>query len=242
MKKVKEKEKEAIEVKSQFISMVSHELRTLLTAIKEGISIVLDGTAGEVNTKQIDFLDTAKKNVDRLSMLINDVLDFQKLDHGKMRFEMKEHDINEIIKEAQKQTDFLVKDKGLKFSLRLKDGLPRLRFDRDKIVQVLINIISNAIKFTEKGTITITTSLEGNLVRVSVQDAGPGIKKEDISKLFHRFEQLVKGKDRKIGGMGLGLAISREIIERHKGRIWAESEFGKGTTFYFVLHVKERKG
>ena len=135
----------------------------------------------------------------------------------------------------------LAEEKGLKFIVRTGDNLPRIKCDRDKIIQVLGNIVNNAIKFTEKGGITITSVSEGSSVRVSVRDTGPGIKKEDIPRLFHKFEQITPVKDRKPGGTGLGLAISKEIIEKHGGKIWAESEFGKGTTFLFTLPIIKLK-
>ncbi|MFA6609583.1 MAG: PAS domain-containing sensor histidine kinase, partial [Candidatus Omnitrophota bacterium] len=234
--------KEAAELKTHFTSMVSHELRTPLTAIKEGISIVLDETTGALNSEQKDFLEISKRNVDRLARLINDVLDYQKLETGKFEFELKENDMNDVIKEVQKTMIAVAKNKGLDIVLRLEDGLPKFKFDRDKIVQVLTNLISNAIKFTDKGKITVTSSKGGGIVQVAVSDTGPGIEKNDLPKLFRAFEQLEKGKDRRTGGTGLGLTISKEIIEKHGGAIWAESERGQGSTFNFTLPYSRSGG
>ncbi len=242
LKEVEKREKEAVEIKSQFISTASHELRTPLTAIKEGISIVADGMAGKINTQQNDFLKMAERNVNRLARLINDILDFQKLEAGKAQFNIIENDINSTVKEACDTMAGLIKEKGLKIILELGKKLPRMTFDRDRIIQVITNLISNAIKFTEKGSITLATSAGDNVVRVSVKDTGLGIKRDDIPRLFSAFGQLEKGKDRKVGGTGLGLAISRDIIVSHHGKIWAESIPGKGTTFSFVLPIKERRG
>jgi len=236
-KEAEEKLKEAMEIKSSFTSMVSHELRTPLAAIKEGIGIVVDGMTGPITDEQKGFLDIAKRNVDRLARLINDVLDFQKLESGRVEFNVLENDVNEVINEVYDTMSSLASEKGLEFTIKPGDNLPRARFDRDKIVQVMGNIVNNAVKFTEKGSITITSVPEGDNIRVSVQDTGPGIRKEDLPRLFHKFEQITPVKDRKPGGTGLGLAISKEIIEKHGGRIWAESEFGAGTTFYFTLPV-----
>ncbi len=241
-KRIEKSLKEAMEVKSQFISMVSHELRTPLTAIKEAIAIVLDGSAGEINDEQKDFLDMAKRNVDRLARLIHNALDFQKLERGKMEFNIQENDINEVVKDIWNTMSSLARDAGLDFSIRLKDKLPSITFDKDKITQVLVNIVNNAIKFTNEGRIVIATSQEGNVVQVSVRDTGPGIKKKDLSKLFHSFEQLSAPRGEKMGGTGLGLAISKEIVEKHRGKIWAESKVGQGTTFHFILPVKEQRG
>lgn len=240
-KKAEKKTKEAMKVKSEFISMVSHELRTPLTAIKEGIAIVSDGSAGPVNDEQKDFLDTAKRNVDRLSRLINGVLDFQKLESGKVEFDIQENDINEVARDVQKEMVYLAKEKGLDFILKLDEKLPKVRFDRDKIVQVLMNLVNNSVKFTNKGSITISTAREGNTVRVSVKDTGVGIEKREMPRLFRKFEQLAEAKNRRTGGTGLGLAISRGIIAAHKGKIWAESEPGRGATFHFVLPIEERR-
>lgn len=240
-KKAEEKAKEALKIKSEFASIVSHELRTPLTAIKEGIAIVSDGSAGSVNDEQKDFLDTAKRNVDRLARLINDVLDFQKLEYGRVKFDIQENDINEVARDVQKEMVYLAKEKELDFILKLDEKLPRIRFDRDKIVQVLMNLVNNSVKFTNKGSITITTAREGNTIRVSVKDTGVGIEKEDIPRLFHKFEQLAEAKNRKTGGTGLGLAISRGILAGHKGKIWTESEPGRGATFHFVLPIEERR-
>jgi signal transduction histidine kinase len=237
-KKMEEKVKEVMEVKSEFISTVSHELRTPLTSIKEGVSIILDGILGKVSDEQKDFLNVVKKNADRLARLIDNVLDFQKLEAGKVKFEMNENNMNEVVKESCRAMSTMVDGKGLKCTFKPDDKLPMVKFDRDKILQVLTNFLSNAIKFTDKGGITVTTSREaGNVIRVSVKDTGSGIKKTDLPKLFKRFEQLGRGGSKKTGGTGLGLAISREIIEYHKGRIWAESEPGKGATFFFELPI-----
>ena len=241
-RQAEERMKEAMAVKSNFTSMVSHELRTPLSAIKEGIGIVLDGITGKINRKQKDLLQTSKRNVDRLTRLINDILDFQKLDSGMMQFDIQENDINDTVREVSKIMGKLTKQKKLSFSIELQPYLPKVRFDRDKIIQVLTNLINNAIKFTEKGGIAIKTEQGNNIIHVMVEDTGPGIRKGDLSKLFQAFQQLGAPRERKPGGTGLGLAICKEIIERHRGKIWAESEYGKGSIFHFILPIKERRG
>jgi signal transduction histidine kinase len=233
--------KTASETSSKFTSMVSHELRSPLGAIKEGINLVLEGLAGNINDEQRDLLDTAKKNTDRLTRLINNVLDFQKIDSGKMEFDILENDINEAVLEVNKTMSLLAKEKGLDLVVNVDNSIPKLKFDKDKITEVLTNLVSNAIKYTEKGNITISTKQEENTVHVIVQDAGRGIRAEDMQKLFQAFGQLDNAKDKKKGGTGLGLAISKEIILAHKGKIWAESEAGKGSSFHFVLPLKMRR-
>ncbi len=234
----KELEK-AIRIKSEFTSMVSHELRTPLAAIKEGISIVYDEETGKISPEQKEFLEIAKRNVDRLARLINDVLDFSKLEAGKLDFNIKGNNINEIIQEVQDIMMPIVSEKGLAIEVDLQKDILLVNFDRDKIIQVLTNLVNNAVKFTDKGKITISSVLKGDVLLVSVKDTGRGIKKEDLPRLFHQFEQLEKGSGRKTGGTGLGLAISKQIIKAHNGSIWVESKFGEGSIFNFTLPVGE---
>lgn len=239
LEKNNERLKELDRLKSEFVSMVSHELRTPLTAIKEGISIVLEGLAGEINEEQKEFLNIAKKNVDRLHRLINDVLSFSKLESGKMEFDMRKNSINRAIQES---VELLVKtagEKGLYINTELEQSLEDIEFDYDKIIQVITNLLNNAVKHTDKGGIIVRSSKDdkGRVIVVKVKDTGKGIKKEDIAKLFYKFQQLGGDKDRKVGGTGLGLAICRQIAERHGGKIWVESEYGNGSEFIFTLPI-----
>lgn len=233
----KELEK-ALVVKSDFVSMASHELRTPLTAIKEGISIVLQEKAGPVTAQEREFLEMAKRNVDRLGRLINDILDFQKIEQGKLLLKVETNDINETAKEAAGMMEPLAKEKGLELAMELASGLPKIRFDKDRVTQVLTNLIGNAIKFTEAGKVTVRTLKDDSMVKVEVHDTGVGIRPRDMSRLFQKFSQIEKGLERKGGGSGLGLIISKEIIEKHGGKIGLESEPGRGTLFYFLLPVK----
>ena len=140
----------AADMKSKFTSMVSHELRSPMAVIKESINIVLEGLVGGVTPDQKDVLETARSNVDRLGRLINNVLDFQKIEAGKMELDMKEYDINEVVLAVSKEINLLAEEKGLSFTVNTDESMPSARFDKDKIVQVLTNLLSNAIKFTEK--------------------------------------------------------------------------------------------
>jgi signal transduction histidine kinase len=244
----------AIRVKTDFTAMVSHELRTPLASIRESLSLVLDHTAGSINEEQNELMQIAKRNVDRLANLINNVLDFQRMESGKLEYNIKENDINLAVKEVYKMMHQLAKDKGLQFEIRIEDKVCLLRFDNYRIIQVLVNFVGNAIKFTEKGSVIVSTKFYGKdvygrdklsqndlpeeFVLVSVQDTGIGIKKENIPELFDRYAQVGEMTERKTGGSGLGLAISKNIIDAHRGKIWVESEFGKGSVFYFVLPVR----
>lgn len=225
----------AADIKSKFISMVSHELRSPLAAVKEGVNIVLEGLVGTLNGEQKNLLDTAKRNIDRLGRLINNVLDFQKIDSGKMAFDILNNDLNAIVVEAGKAISILAAEKGLDLEVNTDDDMPGVKFDKDRIVQVVTNLLSNAIKFTEKGGIYISTMREGDMAHVTVRDTGRGIRAEDMPKIFKPFEQFGSGMAGNKGGTGLGLAIAEEIIIAHNGKIWVESEVGKGTTFHFTL-------
>ena len=228
-------------LKSNFVSIVSHELRTPLGPIKEGANIILDGLTGEINAEQRDLLSTVNRNADRLNRLINNVLDFQKLESGAMTFDFKEGMLSEAIKEVYDTMKLVMSDKGLRFEMQVEQNIPSIYFDRDKIVQVLTNLINNAFKFTDTGSVKIKARKEENIIHVMVEDTGPGIKAEDIPKLFQTFSQLSLAGERKTGGSGLGLVISKEIILRHKGKIWVESEVGRGSCFQFVLPIEERR-
>lgn len=231
---------EAVEARAQFVSMVSHELRTPLTAIEEGIGIVLDGSAGTVTKDQKEFLGLAKRNVDRLARLINDVLDYQKLEAGRMVFHMHPADLGAVVGEAVHMMRPVAKNKGLYLESHIAPGLPATICDKDKIAQVVINLINNAVKFTEKGGVTVMASSDGSSLRISVRDTGPGIKKEDVPKLFQDFSQLSTEASRRTGSTGLGLAISKKIMAEHRGDIAVESELGKGSDFVCRLPVKAR--
>ncbi|MEI6862826.1 MAG: sensor histidine kinase [Candidatus Omnitrophota bacterium] len=231
---------EALRVKTDFIATVSHELRTPLAAIKEGIAIVIDGTAGPIDGRQKEFLEIAKRNVDRLTRLINDLLDFQKMESGRMEYDITKNDINAVAKEAADIMSTVAEGKGLQVKFDLDKNLPMLMFDKSRIGQVLTNLIGNAIRYTDTGSITVRTKKEDNLVKVSVEDTGIGIKKDDMAKLFQRFSQLEPVSDRRVGGTGLGLAISKEIIDRHKGKIIVDSKPGIGSAFSFFLPIQER--
>lgn len=227
----------ALQIKADFTDMVSHELRTPLGAIKEGISLVAEQTAGPLNEKQARMLEIVQRNVDRLARLINDVLDFQRLESGRIEFKMQSCDLNGIVEESARTMLSLTGRKGLDFFLELDDELPPVNCDRDRIIQVIENLLNNAIKFTDRGTLTIKTATADGAAVVSVCDTGKGMRRDQLSHIFKKFVQL----ERKPGGTGLGLTICEEIVKRHGGRIWAESEPGKGSVFSFTLPFAEKE-
>ena len=243
--KEKMKEIESLDkIKSEFTSLVSHELRTPLTAMRESIDFMLDGSTGEITQDQKKFLTITKKNVDRLTQLINEVLDFSKLTSKKFELKIEKANINDLIDSAVNTYKAEAEHKGLSLVTRLEatNGLS-VWTDTDSVIRILTDLINNAVNFTAKGGVTVFTEKDetSNLVKVYVEDTGIGIRQEDIAKLFQPFVQVGDKKDRKAGTTGLGLAICRETIEQLGGRIWAESEFGKGSRFCFIIPIEERR-
>lgn len=237
-RKAQEETERAVRARESFIAMVSHELRTPLSVIIEGVNIVADGSCGEINEEQAKFLKLARNNVNRLGRLINDILDIQKMEEGMMKYNMEEGSIEERIISAVESVRPNAEKKGLELKTGVAEGLPLIVFDRDKIDQVMSNLLGNAVKFTPEGSISVSAELTEDSITVSVSDTGLGINPEDMPRLFNKFEQFKVQNQRTTGGTGLGLAICREIIEQHRGRIWAESEPGKGSAFIFTLPAK----
>ncbi len=220
--------------KNKFISVVSHELRSPLATIKEATSLVREEVLGPLNDEQKEMLEIAKSNINRLGRLVNNVLLYQKIDAGKMQYDFLENNINEIIQEAYRNTVLATPERKEDLVINLTPKLPQTRCDKDKIIQVLLNLISNGIKYSDHGPIVIETRLNAHEIEFSLRDAGQGIYPEEIENIFIPFSH---GRGRKTGGTGLGLAICKEIILAHSGRIWVESERGKGSTFYFTLPI-----
>jgi PAS domain S-box-containing protein len=234
-KRAEEEVRETMELKSQFIGTVSHELRTPMTSIREAVTIVLDGVAGKINQDQKHFLEIAQRNIDRLSRLIDEVLDFQRLNAGKMRFDMKENHIEKTVDEAFSTMQPYAQKRGLSLSMDLAPSLPVGVYDNDRMIQVLTNLISNAIKFTpEGGHVQVSVEAQQEHLVIRIRDTGFGIPKEALGKLFGQFYRVHRpGKE--IKGTGLGLAIVQKIITAHNGRIEVESEVDKGTMFTVFL-------
>jgi len=188
-----------------------------------------------MNNKQRNFLDIAKRNIDRLAILINDVLDFQALDGSKFKLSAQESNINEVVEEVHKTMVSSAEGKGVDFSIKLEDNLPKAKFDSNKIIQVLTNLISNAIKFTpEKGRVTVCVQHQSEDLVIRVSDTGMGIPREALPKIFERFYRVHRPR-KQIQGTGLGLAIVKKIVMMHGGRIEVESEVDQGTTFTVFL-------
>jgi signal transduction histidine kinase len=231
-------------VKAEFTSMVSHEIRTPMAIIKESIGHVAEriGKADASLAEQKQYLDMAGRNIHRLIDLVNDILDFSKLEEGKAELYLAEVDLLKLITDTIEFHKPLSNLKSVKLVFE-PDTIPSgVVCDADAITQVMTNIIGNAIKFTDAGTIVVRASEENGDIKVAVADEGEGIKKSDLDRVFEPFEQIIPESGKKVKGTGLGMAISKRIIENHQGKIWVESDAEKkrGTTFYFTLPANLR--
>jgi signal transduction histidine kinase len=232
------RQKEVERLKGEFLANVSHELRTPLVAIEKSVSMMLDQSAGQVSDTQKQFLTIAERNLKRLTLLINDLLDLSKLEAQKMKISPALVNPSQVIDEAVNSLDSWAKTKSVSIEKVIADGLPLISIDPNRIIQVLINLIGNAIKFTPsagKITVSCTQSIEQGIVTIRVQDTGVGIPQEDLSKIFDKFYQTRERPSSDICGTGIGLTIVKEIVELHGGKVWAESEHGKGAAFIFTL-------
>ena len=238
------KQRELDDIKNKFVSNLTHELRTPVVAMQKAIAILLGQSgqsAGEFNETQTNFLNIVSRNLSHLSRLIEDLLDIAKIESGKMKIKAAPARLDKIINDACYALDTWAKSKDIQITKNIDKTFPEILMDADKITQVLNNLIGNAIKFTPQGgKITVTSHWhpDGAKVQVSIADTGVGIAKENLPKLFLRFEQF--GDQQGISGTGLGLSISKEIVERHGGQIAVQSELRKGSTFTFTLPIKQR--
>jgi two-component system, NtrC family, sensor kinase len=224
--------------KSQFLANMSHELRTPLNAILGYTELMADGIYGELPEKTIGVLKRLESNGRHLLGLINDVLDLSKIEAGQLTLDLSDYSLEDIAQTVRSTLEPLAADKKLAFKVEVSPKLPAGHGDGRRLTQVLINLVGNAIKFTDTGEVVITARATDELFRLSVRDTGPGISAADQAKLFQEFQQADNAITRKKGGTGLGLAISKRIVEMHGGRIWLESQVGKGSTFSFTVPVR----
>jgi len=234
------KQKELDRMKENFVASVSHELRTPLVAIDKSISLILDKNAGTITPTQEQFLTIAERNLKRLSLLVNDLLDLSKMEAGKMELKTQPAAIDKVIGESAAALKAWSETKSITIEKKIQEGLPEVKVDQNKIIQVLNNLIGNAIKFTPEGGLIVVEaklSSQGNKLEVSVSDNGLGIAQDDLRKVFDKFYQAGERTPSDINGTGIGLAIAREIVELHGGKIRAESEKGAGAKFTFTLPI-----
>ena len=255
-----EKLQEAIRIKSQFLANMSHELRTPLNSIIGFSGALLKGIDGELNPEQRTSIRYVYNSGQHLLDLINDVLDLSKIEAGKMVLNLETMDLRELINETVESIAVLFRNRDIELKVNMPENIPTIYGDNKRIKQVMLNILSNAAKFTDQGEVVVEcgivpvgddrvpeyqdTSVTGQThwALIAIRDSGIGIRREDQPKVFEEFRQIDGSSTRKHGGTGLGMAISRRIIELHGGRLWLESEYGEGTTFFFTLpHIEEEQ-
>ena len=218
--------------KSAFVANVSHELKNPLSVIRESMALILDKLAGEVSERQKEILVLGKRSTDRLIRLVTDLLDLSHIEAGKMKLKEEKVDLSALVKDVLKTYEREISKKQLALQKEIGPNVGLLTGDRDKLTEVIINLLNNAIKYTPKGSITIKLTGSEQEVRFEIADTGPGIPPKYREKIFDKFERIMTEKQE---GTGLGLPIAKDIIELHQGKLWVESEPGKGSTFIFTL-------
>ncbi len=224
--------------KSQFLANMSHELRTPLNAVLGYLELVLDNIFGDVPAEIRDVLQRSRNNGLHLLGLINDVLDLSRIEAGQLTLSLGEYSMGEIVRTVLASVESLAAEKKLALKAVVPPDLPPGKADERRITQVLLNLVGNAIKFTEAGEVAVEAALVDGGFRVSVSDTGPGIPAADQDRIFEEFQQADSSSTREKGGTGLGLSIAKRILQLHGGRIWVESTIGKGSTFHFALPLR----
>ena len=220
---------------------MSHELRTPLNAVLGYAELLLDGIYGVLPDTARGVLERVQSNGRHLLGLINDVLDLSKIEAGQLKLTLDAYALSAVVQTVVAATESLANAKGLKLKATIGDNLPTGTGDERRIAQVLLNLVGNAIKFTDQGSVEITAMSRGDRFEIAVSDTGPGIALEDQARIFEEFQQVDNTSTRKKGGTGLGLAISRRIAAMHGGALTVESHVGHGSTFRVVLPVKVEK-
>ncbi len=229
--------------KSEFLANMSHELRTPLNAILGYTELILDNIYGDVSEKIREVLERLEINGRHLLNLINDVLDLAKIEAGRLSLSLSEYSMAEVVQTVFTSIEALAAEKKLELKIIVPNDLTTGKGDEQRLAQVLLNLLGNAIKFTEQGEVSVEMTVSNEKYLVSVSDTGPGLSEAEQKKIFEEFQQADSSSTREKGGTGLGLSIAKRIIEMHGGRIWVESTLGKGSTFRFTLPVRvERQG
>ena len=227
----------ASKYKSQFLASMSHELRTPMNAVLGYTRMLLMNVYGELPGKVRDVHERIDKSGRHLLGLINDVLDFSKIEAGQLTLSNSLYSLKDVVQAVVAGTQPLATEKNLPLKIMMPSDLPAVLGDERRIMQVLMNLVGNAIKFTDAGEVRIEVSAADGSLRVAVSDTGPGIGEKDQENIFEEFRQAQSATTQKKGGTGLGLAIAKRIVELHGGKIWVESEVGKGSRFIFTLPV-----
>jgi len=224
--------------KTEFVSVVSHELKLPMTSIKGYSDLMLSGATGQLNEHQTNFLGIIRNNVNRMATLVSDLADISRIESGNMRLEAREVPVWDVIDEVVTLTHTQVTQKNQTVSVDIPQELPKAWCDRNRLAQILTNLISNANKYTQEGgAIIVHATRDGNMIQIKVEDNGLGMTPEDQRKLFSKFFRSADDKVREAPGTGLGLSITKNLIELQGGKIWFESEFRKGTSFLFTVPI-----
>jgi signal transduction histidine kinase len=224
--------------KSEFLANMSHELRTPLNAILGYTELILDKIYGDVPDKIKEVLERLEKNGRHLLGLINDVLDLSKIEAGQLTLSLNDYSMQEVVHTVVNSVESLASEKNLALRISVASDLTVGKGDEQRIVQVFLNLVGNAIKFTEEGEVKVEVTSSNSKFLVAVSDTGPGLSEADQQRIFEEFHQADSSSTKKKGGTGLGLAISKKIVAMHGGRIWVESSPGQGSTFWFTLPVR----
>jgi signal transduction histidine kinase len=225
-------------LKSEFLASMSHELRTPINALIGYASLMLDRIYGELTPRQEEGLKRIQGAAQHLLALINDILDLAKIEAGRMPLHLEDVTLSDIVTEISQQIEPLVKKKSLTYNVQLPSNDLILHTDRTKVKQILLNLLSNAVKFTPHGAIWLTVAKDEEDLRFDVRDTGIGIRQEDLESIWEDFRQVDQSRTREFGGTGLGLSITRKLVDALGGHVFAESAFGKGSTFTVVLPVR----
>ncbi len=225
-------------LKSEFLASMSHELRTPINAIIGYAALLIDGMFGTLSTQQMEPLERTRSAADHLRALIDDILDLAKIEAGKMQFSFEELSLPDVLREVSEQIEPMMRRKSLSYSVDVAQDTPHIVSDRTKLKQVMLNLLSNAMKFTNKGGVSIVVRPHAMGVRVDVNDTGIGIRPEHLSVIWEDFRQVDQSRTREFGGTGLGLSITRKLLDRLGGTISVESIVGVGTTFTAMLPIE----
>ncbi|MES0363077.1 MAG: ATP-binding protein [Desulfobacteria bacterium] len=226
-------------LRADFLSMVSHELKSPLSSLLMQISVILDGLAGELSPKQTDMLGKAKEKTKGMITLVNDILDYRRLKEGKSIQKIEALNLAEVLQHTVELMRLSADEKGIELTPEIAEELPSFSGDRGGVEAIFVNLISNAIKYTPKGgKVKVSLNKEGKGIRLMVVDTGIGISEEDIEQIFEKFYRIKTEQTRRISGSGLGLSIVKGIVEAHGGAVHVESEVGNGTTFIVSLPGK----
>ena len=228
----------ANKLKSEFLASMSHELRTPINALIGYSALMLDGVLGEVNPRQSDALMRGRAAAEHLLALINDILDLAKIEAGKMPLHLEDVSLREVVTEVSQQIEPMVRKKQLDYTIDVSPDCPPIYSDRTKIKQVLLNLLSNAAKFTNKGSVSVRAECAPGGVRIDVVDTGIGIRQTDLQAIWEDFRQVDQSRTREFGGTGLGLSITRKLLERLGGAVTVKSTYGEGSTFSVYLPLR----